>query len=194
VEPTAVILLYIAISKNESMKPPEHRLKDQHQLFVDAYAKTHNATQSAKDAGFSHKSASVQGYKLLQREDIKWAVALKTQPDLSPVAIPAQITDERVMLELWDKTDDSKPGRTHAASVSALRLIADIRGMTKSAGSNNGLASLKALTVRIRGADGSTVEVIQGSAKIPSLNAVNSISSDDSDQEEGVDYTESDQI
>ena len=171
------------------MQPPKYKLKDQYQAFVDAYAKTHNGTQSAKDAGFSPKSASVQASKLLKREDVRWALALKTQPDLSPVAIPAQITDERVMLELWDKTDDSKAGRTHAAAVSALRLIADIRGMTKGATSNSGLGSLKALTVRIRGADGSTVEVIQGSAKIPSLNAVNPNTADDTSEEEEAEYS-----
>lgn len=42
--------------------------------FVREYVKDHNATQAAIRAGFSDKSAGVQGYQLLQRNSISEAV------------------------------------------------------------------------------------------------------------------------
>jgi len=147
------------------MPSPIYNLQTKHQLFVDAYLKSMNATQSAKDAGFSHKSASVQGWKLLQRDDVKRAIALGKKSEFEVVALAKEIDEDRIILELWDKVDDTKPGRTHAASVSALRLLSDIKGLTKGAAQDSGIKQLRALTVRIRSADGSTVEVIQGSVE-----------------------------
>lgn len=45
------------------------------QKFVDAYFVSGNATQSAKDAGYSEKTAYSQGHDLLKRPEIKAALA-----------------------------------------------------------------------------------------------------------------------
>lgn len=45
-------------------------MKPKHKLFADIYLVNHNATQAALDAGYSAKSAAVQGCKMLHYPDI----------------------------------------------------------------------------------------------------------------------------
>jgi len=40
-------------------------------IFVDQYLRCWNATQAAKDAGYSQRTAGVQGHRLLQRDDVQ---------------------------------------------------------------------------------------------------------------------------
>lgn len=49
-------------------------LNPKHQLFVNEYLKSKNATQAAKKAGYSKKTADVQGSRLLRNVRIKAAV------------------------------------------------------------------------------------------------------------------------
>lgn len=53
--------------------PIEHEsgLSDKQQSFVEAYLRTFNATQAAKDAGYSEKTAYSQGHDLLKKPEIK---------------------------------------------------------------------------------------------------------------------------
>lgn len=65
------------------------------QKFVDAYARLGNATQAAKDAGYSEHTAHVQGHDLLKNPKIRAALeqALK---DTAPT-----LTREIIQRELW---------------------------------------------------------------------------------------------
>ena len=46
-------------------------LHPQHKLFADKYLSCGNITQSAKDAGYSERSAHTSGHRLLKRPDVQ---------------------------------------------------------------------------------------------------------------------------
>lgn len=71
-------------------------MKAQHQLFVDNYIKTQNATKAALAAGYSEKSAHTQGSRLLKRSDIQGALVSHTAKTEKKVASLA----DRVLKEL----------------------------------------------------------------------------------------------
>lgn len=48
-----------------------------HKLFVQKYLLTLNASQAAKDAGYSERTAKEIGHELLQREDVKEAIRIE---------------------------------------------------------------------------------------------------------------------
>ena len=57
--------------KNDSKRKPSIGLTPQEELFCIEYVGCSNATTAAKNAGYSVKTASSQGCKLLQKEKIK---------------------------------------------------------------------------------------------------------------------------
>lgn len=64
----------------EDLKPSEEQgLNIRQQKFVDAYFTSGNATQSAKDAGYSHRTAYQQGAALLKQPAVKEALAARRQ-------------------------------------------------------------------------------------------------------------------
>ena len=46
-------------------------LNEKQEKFAQAYVLNHNATDAAKTAGYSDRSAYNQGYRLLQEEAVK---------------------------------------------------------------------------------------------------------------------------
>ncbi|TXH40590.1 MAG: terminase small subunit [Desulfurellales bacterium] len=59
------------------MRPPA--VTERHKLFIEAYIATRNATESAKAAGYSPKSAHAQGNRLLKDAEIQKAVAIRVE-------------------------------------------------------------------------------------------------------------------
>lgn len=52
----------------------ENKLNNKQKKFVENYLKTFNATKSAKNAGYSEKTAAEQGYRLLRNVQIAEAI------------------------------------------------------------------------------------------------------------------------
>lgn len=78
------------------------KLVERMQRFVDSYLIDPNATQAAKDAGYSTKTADVMGCRLLKRADVKAAIEAakvarekRTQIDQDYVLYTIQDTIER---------------------------------------------------------------------------------------------------
>ena len=71
-------------------------LQTKRDLFVSGYVATHNATQSAIDAGFSARSARTEGWRLLKDADIRAQIQEKTQEIIEANEINAG----RIMREL----------------------------------------------------------------------------------------------
>lgn len=59
---------------NEPETSPERPLNAKQRAFVMHYVATHNATQSAKNAGYSPTSAHATGYDLLRHPYVKAAI------------------------------------------------------------------------------------------------------------------------
>lgn len=72
------------------------KLNKQQQVFVAAYLATGSATQAAKKAGYSKKTAHSQGPRLLEHVGVKAAIAAGTKKLTDKLELSA----ERVLLEL----------------------------------------------------------------------------------------------
>jgi phage terminase small subunit len=72
------------------------KLNDRQKLFVKYYIATLNATESAKRAGYSHKTAAEIGYELLNKPQIAEAVQKGVDKKMSK----AEVTAEQVLAEL----------------------------------------------------------------------------------------------
>lgn len=73
-------------------KAPQHR----EDLFVIAYCETRNVVQAAIAAGYSEKTAHIEGGKLLKKQQVRDKVRQRIHLAISP----ADITPERMSLEL----------------------------------------------------------------------------------------------
>lgn len=81
-------------------------LSAKQEAFVDAYVLTKNATEAAKQAGYSEKTAYSQGARLLKHAEVKKEVAVR----LSQSAKKYEISAERVLQEIslmafWDPAE-----------------------------------------------------------------------------------------
>jgi phage terminase small subunit len=74
----------------------EMKLTPRQQTFVQAYIVSLNATQAAKEAGYSEKTAKSQGQRLLTNADVADAIAdaMKARSERT------EITADRVLHEL----------------------------------------------------------------------------------------------
>ena len=75
----------------------KNALNPQQERFVQEYLKALNATQAAKVAGYSDKTAHVQGSKLLKHPKVREAVAAAQRERAERTAITA----DAVLEELW---------------------------------------------------------------------------------------------
>jgi phage terminase small subunit len=75
-------------------------MKPAHELFVANYLKSKNATAAARAAGYSEKSASVQGSRLLKNPYISAAISLGASQSVKKAVVRAELTAKRVMEEL----------------------------------------------------------------------------------------------
>lgn len=82
------------------LDPEEERLRPQILLFVERYVVTLNATQAAKEAGYSERTAYAQGSRLLKRAEVARAVERRLQRATQEVREEAQIERSKVLREL----------------------------------------------------------------------------------------------
>ncbi len=79
-------------------------LNPKQKAFAKHYAASKNATEAAKLAGYSKKTAGSQGHDLLKNPEIKKAI----NADLSKLAKKADITGERVVKRIAEFAFDKK--------------------------------------------------------------------------------------
>ena len=77
-------------------RAPRPKLSEKHKRFVDEYLVSFNATDAAKRAGYSEKTAYSQGQRLLKHVEVSKALADSAKKR----AAKMEITAERVLLEL----------------------------------------------------------------------------------------------
>ena len=94
-------------------------LNDKQELFVQHYILTRNASEAAKAAGYSERSAYNQGYRLLQDEVIQQRIYDAEQE---------MTTDVNVISELENQYSYAKGhGHTNSA-IKALEILSRVRG------------------------------------------------------------------
>ena len=94
-------------------------LNDKQELFVQHYILTRNATEAARSAGYSEKSAHNQGYRLLQDSEVQQRVYDAEQE---------MTTDVDVISELENQYSYAKGhGHTNSA-IKALEILSRVRG------------------------------------------------------------------
>jgi len=94
-------------------------LNDKQELFVQHYILTRNASEAAKAAGYSERSAYNQGYRLLQDEAIQQRIYDAEQE---------MTTDVNVISELENQYSYAKGhGHTNSA-IKALEILSRVRG------------------------------------------------------------------
>ena len=94
-------------------------LNDKQELFVQHYILTRNASEAAKAAGYSERSAYNQGYRLLQDEAIQQRIYDAEQE---------MTTDVDVISELENQYSYAKGhGHTNSA-IKALEILSRVRG------------------------------------------------------------------
>jgi phage terminase small subunit len=75
---------------------PRPLANPRHELFVQAYARSLNATQAAVEAGYATPSARKRGWRLMRRPEIRNAVARLQEQRLSDENISAARTLEEL--------------------------------------------------------------------------------------------------
>ena len=94
-------------------------LTDKHERFSQAYVLHRNATEAAKTAGYSARSANNQGYRLLQKEEIQERIS-----DLeNELVTTIDVIDEIENQYTFAKAN----GHTNSA-IKALELLSRVRG------------------------------------------------------------------
>ena len=105
----------------------EPKLTQRQERFVAHYAATSNATQSAKDAGYSAHSARENGYENLTKPYVARAVALKQSDYLAEAGVTAHAIVAGLLLEANDRASD----RTANARVQAWKVLAQMAGLVE---------------------------------------------------------------
>ena len=101
------------------------RLKPSHQVFVDHYLRTGNASASAKMAGYSEKTSRHCGYQLLKHPTI--AAALKEARDGAKIA--ASYTLDAAMKETDEAIEFAKLTKNANAMVKAIEHKSKLNGL-----------------------------------------------------------------
>lgn len=94
-------------------------LKPRERLFCEHYCSKGNATEAARQAGWSRRSAYQAGYRLLQREDIKEviSIAIKASGADSACRLIRATNTAKIMHERMHDNSLPLPERSHASKV-----------------------------------------------------------------------------
>jgi len=94
-------------------------LKPRERLFCEHYCAKGNATEAARQAGWSRRSAYQAGYRLLQREDIKEviSIAIKASGADSACRLIRATNTAKIMHERMHDNSLPLPERSHASKV-----------------------------------------------------------------------------
>jgi hypothetical protein len=94
-------------------------LKPRERLFCEHYCSKGNATEAARQAGWSRRSAYQAGYRLLQREDIKEVISIdiKASGADSACRLIRATNTAKIMHERMHDNSLPLPERSHASKV-----------------------------------------------------------------------------
>jgi hypothetical protein len=94
-------------------------LKPRERLFCEHYCAKGNATEAARQAGWSRRSAYQAGYRLLQRDDIKEviSIAIKASGADSACRLIRATNTAKIMHERMHDNSLPLPERSHASKV-----------------------------------------------------------------------------
>jgi len=94
-------------------------MNEKQELFVQHYILTRNATEAAKSAGYSERSAHNQGYRLLQDEEVRQRVYDAEQEMTTTLDVISELEDQY--------TYAKGHGHTNSA-IKALEILSRVRG------------------------------------------------------------------
>lgn len=122
--------------------------------FVEIYVATGNASQSAREAGYSKRTAHRMGQENLQKPAISRAIAAETKKATER----NELTQDWVINGLMSEAEFRDTGSSHSARVKAFEVCAKILAMTTDNVNNNHSGSLDVVqrlqAARRRAADG----------------------------------------
>lgn len=103
------------------------KLNPQQELFVEAFCSspTFNATQAAKDAGYSETSAHIRGPKLLQNPRVQKAIDKRLEKRKTAF----WLKENTVLEKLWEEATRTAGNASHAARINALVWLGKHIGM-----------------------------------------------------------------
>lgn len=93
--------------------------------FVEQYLVDLNATQAAIRAGYSAKTANREGARQLSKVDVRAAISSAQRARSQRTAI----TQDYVLSRLQKEAEREGEGSSHAARISALKLLGDHLGL-----------------------------------------------------------------
>ena len=93
--------------------------------FVQAYLECANASQAARKAGYSHKSAHVQGSRLLRNAKVSGEIERQT----GEAARRSRVTVEWVLERLLCTYQEASERRRYPAAIHCLALLGKHLGM-----------------------------------------------------------------
>jgi uncharacterized protein (UPF0335 family) len=94
-------------------------LNEKQEKFAQSYVLNHNATEAAKSAGYSTRSAYNQGYRLLQEAEVVERIEELSREMKTSVDVISEIEDQYA----YAKAE----GHTNSA-IKALELLSRVRG------------------------------------------------------------------
>jgi len=101
------------------------KLTDKQRRFVEEYCSNgFNATQAAKSAGYSEKTAKQQGCENLAKPDVQDAI----QAFMSKATKKALVTTEDIVKRLLLEAEYFGEGASHSARIAALKTLTDFTG------------------------------------------------------------------
>ena len=95
-------------------------MNEKQELFVQHYILTRNATEAAKAAGYSERSAHNQGYRLLQDEEVRQRVYDAEQEMTTTLDVISELEDQY--------TYAKGHGHTNSA-IKALEVLSKVRSV-----------------------------------------------------------------
>ena len=114
-------------------------LNEKQEKFAQSYVLNHNATEAAKSAGYSTRSAYNQGYRLLQEVEVSERIEELSREMKTSVDVVSEIEDQYA----YAKAE----GHTNSA-IKALELLSRVRGNTADDSNRAGREELITLIVR----------------------------------------------
>tara|TARA_R110000824_G_scaffold57485_2_gene156253 strand:- start:350 stop:757 length:408 start_codon:yes stop_codon:yes gene_type:complete len=113
-------------------------LNEKQEKFAQSYVLNHNATEAAKSAGYSTRSAYNQGYRLLQEVEVSERIEELSREMKTSVDVVSEIEDQYA----YAKAE----GHTNSA-IKALELLSRVRGNTADDSNRAGREELITLIV-----------------------------------------------
>lgn len=95
------------------------RFPEKYEVFCQHYVLSRNATESAKAAGYSARSAATQGSRLLERDDVQLRISEISEE---------MTTDIDVVHELEKQYLQAKSNNQGQTAIKALEMLGRIRG------------------------------------------------------------------